>query len=174
MKKYGVFLGRFQPFHVGHQHIIDKIIADGLIPVIIVGSSQEYGTEKNPYHPQERVNMIQLVYPDIKIITLIDEYCWDAWYTSLKNAIEIAVSSNLDEVTVYLHEKLEDLQDFTFRGIDYFQESYCKMYEIDGMHTTPLPLSDIQIRAKKIREDFEGNKQFLHPKVYKYLKALNC
>ena len=170
--KYGVVLMRAQPPHKGHQHIIDTIIADGLEPVVILGSAQEARTEKNPYHPLERIHMIKLLYPDIQVYALDDVDCWDSWYHKLMSTIKLAVTDNLDEVTIYLHEKLEDLQDFTFRGVDYFNESYCKMYHIDGMHTTSLKISDIQIRAKSIREDMESNKHFLDPKVYKYIKGL--
>jgi len=172
MIKYGALLMRCQPPHKGHQHLIDKVISDGLIPVVILGSAQEFGTIKNPYHPLQRIEMIKLLYPGIKVFTLDDADCWDTWYTSLTKAIQLMVTTNLDEVTIYLHDKIEDLQDFTFRGVDYFNESYSKVYEVDGLHTTKLPISDIQIRAKSIREDLEGNKQYLHPKIYSYIKAL--
>lgn len=170
--KYGAVLMRCQPPHIGHKHIIDRIISDGLIPVVILGSAQEFGTTKNPYHPMQRIDMIRLMYPKIKVFTLDDADCWDTWYTNLKKAIQFMVTPNLEEVTIYLHEKLEDLQDFTFRGIDYTNESYCKVYEVDGMHTTSLPLSDIKIRAQSIRKDLEGNKHYLAPEVYDYIKAL--
>ena len=172
MKKYGVIIGRFQPFHIGHQHLIDKIRSDGLEPVIIKGSAQEFSTEKNPYHPLQVIEMLHLVNPGIKVLCLDDVNNWDAWYNNLKEALELALE-NLSQVTIYLHDKLEDLQDFTFRGEDYFEESYSKMYTIDGMHTTKLSISDIQIRAKSIREDLESNKQFLHPKVYEYITKVD-
>jgi len=164
---------RAQPLHHGHQHIIDKIISDGLEPIVILGSAQEYGTTKNPYHPLQRIEMVKLVYPNLRVFTLDDSDCWDTWFSSLKHAINLLVSKDLSEVTIYLHEKLEDLQDFTFRGIDYTNESYCKLYEIDGLYTTKLPISDIQIRAKLIREDLEGNKHYLHKADHTCIKELN-
>ena len=173
MKHYGIFLGRCQPFHAGHQHIIDKIISDGLEPIVILGSAQESRTANNPYNEFERLKMVQLVYPNVQVILLDDADCWDDWHNALLCSIQSFVTTNLDEVTIYLHDKLEDLQDFTFRGKDYLNESYSKVYEVDGMHTTKLPISDIQIRAKSIRADLEGNKEFLHPAVYNYIKALN-
>ena len=173
MLKYGIILGRCQPMHLGHQHIINKIISDGLTPVVVLGSSQEAGTTKNPYHPLQRIHMLRLVYPDIKCFALDDADCWDEWYNKLTNSIELEITDDLSEITIYLHDKLEDLQDFTFRGIDYFNESYSKVYEVDGMHTTKLAISDIQIRAKSIREDLEGNKHFLDTNVYNYIKGLN-
>lgn len=172
MIKYGLFLGRFQPLHNGHQHIIDKIKSDELTPIIIIGSTQEERTTKNPYNQFERLKMVQLLYPNIQVILLDDADCWDEWFTALYWSVKDHVTKDLSEVTIYLHEKLEDLQDFTFRGVDYTNESYCKLYEIAGIHTTKLPISDIQIRAKSIREDLEGNKQYLDPKVYNYIKEL--
>ena len=101
----------------------------------------------------------------------MDDYdCWDTWYNTLKTSIQTEITHDLSECTIYLHEKLEDLKDFTFRGIDYTNESYCKMYEIDGIHTTKLELSDIQIRAQAIRADLESNHKYLHPLVYAYIK----
>ena len=162
---------RCQPIHTGHQHLINKILSDGLIPIVILGSAQEWRTEKNPYTALERIHMVKLVYPDIKAYAIDDSANWDDWYDSLIQAVTLTTTTNLDECTIYLHDKIEDLQNFTFRGIDYTNESYSKLFHIDGMHTTKLPLSDIQIRAKSIREDLEGNKHYLHPKVYEYIKG---
>ena len=172
MIKYGIILGRMQPMHQGHQHIIDKVISDGLEPIVILGSSQEARTQKNPYHPLERIHMVKLVYPNIQVYAMDDSKCWDDWYMRLKANIQLMVTEDLSEVTIYLHNKLEDLQDFTFRGVDYFNESYSKMYHVDGMHTNHLPISDIKIRAKSIRENLEANKHFLDPHVYKFIKGI--
>ena len=170
--KYGIFILRGQPFHKGHQHIIDKIIEDGLEPVVILGSAQEYGTVKNPYSVAHRANMIRIVYPEIIIGAISDYDCNDTWLEALLALIGFYTNESLNHSTIYLHQKLEDLQNFTFRGIDYTNESYCKIYEIAGLHTTTLPLSDIQVRAKAIREDLEGNKEYLEPEIYKYIKEL--
>ena len=169
--KYGAVVGRFKPPHKGHQHLIDKVIADGLIPVVVVGSAQESRTKKNPYTALETAEMLRLLYPGIIVIALDDSDCWDDWYYRLTQSILASVTDDLDEVTIYLHDKIEDLQNFTFRRIDYTNSSYSKLFEVDGMHTTKLPISDIQIRAKLLREDLEGNKHFLDPKIYKYIKA---
>ena len=37
--KYGIFLGRFAPWHKGHQYVLDQITNDGLEPIILVGSA---------------------------------------------------------------------------------------------------------------------------------------
>lgn len=173
-KQFGIFIGRFQSFHKGHQSVIDQIIADGKTPIIFVGSSQEFGTTKNPYHVQDRMKMIQLVYPNIKVYAIQDKHCWDEWHKQLIDSIKLVVTSDLSDVTIYCHDKEEDRhKHFTFRGKDYYNEFYSKMYEIDGMNVKELVISDIPVRAKLIREDLESNKHFLDPKVYQYLKDLH-
>lgn len=56
----GLYVGRFQPFHLGHleavKHILGKV--DDL--VIIVGSAQESHTLENPFTAGERITMIRL------------------------------------------------------------------------------------------------------------------
>ena len=173
MIKYAIIVLRGQPFHIGHQHIADKAIQDGLQPVFILGSAQESGTEKNPYTVYQRAEMIRLVYPNALIGSIIDYIKYDDWLDALVMYVKHLTGTHIKSSTIYLHEKLEDLHNFTFRGVDYMDESYCKMYEVTGLHTTSLPISDIQIRAKAIREDLENNKKYLHIKVYKYIKELN-
>jgi bifunctional NMN adenylyltransferase/nudix hydrolase len=60
-KKYDylVFIGRFQPLHIGHLEVIDRAreLADKVI--ILVGSSFQPRTPKNPFTYVERRNMIQ-------------------------------------------------------------------------------------------------------------------
>jgi cytidyltransferase-like protein len=50
MKKYkcGLYIGRFQPLHVGHTHIIAKMLEECETVIVAIGSSQEYHTKRNP------------------------------------------------------------------------------------------------------------------------------
>jgi nicotinamide-nucleotide adenylyltransferase len=56
----GLYVGRFQPFHLGHleavKYILDRV--DELI--IIVGSAQHSHTIENPFTAGERITMIRL------------------------------------------------------------------------------------------------------------------
>ena len=51
MKKYkcGLYVGRFQPLHVGHTHIIGKMFDECDVVIVAVGSAQESGTQRNPF-----------------------------------------------------------------------------------------------------------------------------
>lgn len=59
----GLIVGRFQTFHKGHQRLIETglMLCDRLL--ILVGSSQEHGTERNPFSIRTRIDMICTVYP---------------------------------------------------------------------------------------------------------------
>lgn len=67
-KKYGVFIGRFQPFHRGHESVIDQIIEDGCTPLILMTEvDQMRDLDKNRFLSKTRIDMIRAVYPDILI-----------------------------------------------------------------------------------------------------------
>lgn len=69
MKKYkcGLYVGRFQPLHVGHTSIISKMFDECEEVVIAIGSAQESGTRRNPFRFSFREEMIQDTY----------EFYWD-------------------------------------------------------------------------------------------------
>jgi len=53
-----IFIGRFQPFHKGHLHSIEKIAGENKEIIIFIGSSQKSGTAVNPFTYSERKKMI--------------------------------------------------------------------------------------------------------------------
>lgn len=55
----GIIIGRFQPFHNGHLSMIMKALSICDHVWILVGSSQEYGTLKNPYSYSFRKECIE-------------------------------------------------------------------------------------------------------------------
>ena len=54
-----LFVGRFQPFHRGHQHAIRAAMRKYGYVVIGIGSSQVSHTKENPFSFQERKKMIE-------------------------------------------------------------------------------------------------------------------
>ena len=64
MKKYkcGLYIGRFQPLHVGHTSIIDKMLDECEKVIIAIGSAQEGETQKNPFKFSFREEMIEETY----------------------------------------------------------------------------------------------------------------
>ncbi|MFQ6013139.1 MAG: nicotinamide-nucleotide adenylyltransferase [Thermoplasmata archaeon] len=56
-----VFVGRFQPFHSGHLHMVRSLARDFDEVILILGSSQASHTPKNPFTREERDRMIRAV-----------------------------------------------------------------------------------------------------------------
>ena len=53
-----LYIGRFQPYHLGHQAVIEKIAEEVEEIVIVIGSAQDSHTPENPFTGGERMEMI--------------------------------------------------------------------------------------------------------------------
>jgi nicotinamide-nucleotide adenylyltransferase len=97
MKKYSlaVFIGRFQPFHNGHLYSLKKAaqIADHVL--VGIGSSQESGTENNPWTFEQRKKMVgEVVHAEklensvVDIVSIPDFATDDEWADYVQHMIE--------------------------------------------------------------------------------------
>jgi nicotinamide-nucleotide adenylyltransferase len=70
----GIFVGRLQPLHNGHVKQIHRIIrkfgADNTL--IVIGSTQEWGTEKNPFPYRLRYRWVTSEFPMANVIGVPD------------------------------------------------------------------------------------------------------
>jgi cytidyltransferase-like protein len=55
--------GRFQIFHKAHESLVDVALKMCDRIIILVGSAQEVGTERNPFDVHTRIQMIKEIYP---------------------------------------------------------------------------------------------------------------
>jgi nicotinamide-nucleotide adenylyltransferase len=53
-----LYIGRFQPYHLGHQAVLEEIAKEVEEIVIVIGSAQESHTPENPFTGGERMEMI--------------------------------------------------------------------------------------------------------------------
>lgn len=95
---YLVFIGRFEPFHVGHKEVLDKALelADNVI--VLVGSAHQPRTVKNPFNFEERKMMIReanKAFPGGENCTRIiveplrdNKYNDQAWAASVQNIVK--------------------------------------------------------------------------------------
>lgn len=58
MTDRALFLGRFQPFHLGHLEVVRRLARDHEEVVVAVGSAQVSHTESNPFTAGERLEMV--------------------------------------------------------------------------------------------------------------------
>ena len=60
----GLIVGRFQTFHKGHQSLVETGLKLCDRVLILVGSAQENGTERNPFNIATRIEIIKNIYGD--------------------------------------------------------------------------------------------------------------
>ena len=67
MVSKGVYIGRFQPFHLGHLHAIEYILSEVKKLIIIIGSAQYSHTLNNPFTAGERITMVYKALTEARI-----------------------------------------------------------------------------------------------------------
>jgi len=65
--KYGILVGRFQPFHVGHLKAVKFAMSKVDMLWIIIGSAQKSHEPRNPFTAGERLAMIKMALDAEKI-----------------------------------------------------------------------------------------------------------
>lgn len=69
----GILVGRFQTLHLGHEDMVGKALALCERVGVFIGSSQEQGTERNPFSYEARAEMLRTVFGDaLRIYPLPD------------------------------------------------------------------------------------------------------
>jgi nicotinamide-nucleotide adenylyltransferase len=93
-KRYSkaAFIGRFQPFHLGHLEFIQQILSESYEVILIIGSSQANFTPHNPFTAGERIRMIRdsLIESNIRMekvtmIHIMDDQNNYRWFSNLKS-----------------------------------------------------------------------------------------
>lgn len=56
---FGVFIGRFQPIHIGHEHVIRQALDQVKRLIVLVGSANVARDPRNPFTFEERAAMIR-------------------------------------------------------------------------------------------------------------------
>jgi bifunctional NMN adenylyltransferase/nudix hydrolase len=87
-----IVIGRFQPFHIGHLAIIENAFLQAPEVVIVLGSSHQARSAKNPFSNEERKEMILGAFSaeqqkKIEFAEVRDHYDDIAWANEVKHQI---------------------------------------------------------------------------------------
>lgn len=180
-KNAAVLIGRFQPFHNGHLDVIKDAINQKDINqiIILVGSSNQARTPKNPFTFKERKKTIELVVNDylinnnnqIKVSVLpLNDYIYDnqKWIAEVQSL----VNSEIDKDTnVFL---IGNKKDKTSDYLDYFPHFEKFFNGIKKIKTKDQ--SKKFIGATEIRNKFFDSYKLLknenQQKVYEHLNKI--
>jgi bifunctional NMN adenylyltransferase/nudix hydrolase len=110
MKSYklAVVVGRFQPLHCGHEELIKQALLKAEKVLILVGSSQESRTVKNPFNFHERRDMIESTFVDdvhrLSIVPLMDFDTNEEWINNVEITINLKHAYD-SEICVFVCDK---------------------------------------------------------------------
>lgn len=129
-----LFIGRFQPFHLGHLDAIKQILRRHKKVIIGIGSSQFFGETKNPFKVLLRAKMVtkSLLEAGIK-----------------KNRFSIFEISDInnDKLWVRHVEKIVPKFDTIYSGSKHVQ----KLFRRDGKYKIKIPKFNFKISATMVR-----------------------
>lgn len=114
MHKYGVFIGRFQPFHNGHMEAVKYCLKRVQRLIVVVGSDSQAPTIKNPWTSADRIRMMSdaieesLGLDDLKRIAFIraKDYLYNdnLWLTALQGKVSQEVGIE-EDIVLFGHQK---------------------------------------------------------------------
>lgn len=173
-KKVAIFIGRFQPFHLGHQHVVEKAYQSNKYKqiVFLLGSSEQARTPKNPFTFEERKKMISSTLDSLQIdnkeeikvnILPIHDFIYDnqKWIAEVQNQISSVVKED-DEIVL-----IGNIKDETSEYLKYFPQ-----YETDftaGLTKNKLSATDLRFKYFSLYEQISKVKE-----TKSYLVDLNA
>ena len=118
----GFYIGRYQPFHDGHQHMVEEIAADVDELVLGIGSAGDSHTTRNPFTAGERVMMVTKAVEDLDVTTYVvpiedldRNSVWVSHVRSMTPRFDVASSNNPLVVRLFEEAGVEVRQSPMFR-----------------------------------------------------------
>jgi len=166
MKPYdvGLICGRFQTFHKGHEKLVDTglLLCDRLL--ILIGSAQECGTERNPLNINTRTKMLRAIYGDDRDIMIYglpdltnESDIRPEWGRFLLENADRYIYKNPD-VMIYGNDESRSAW-FDKKDLKYTTELIVNRNE--------LPISATEVRKYMVMDDRKAWMECVNPKLHK-------
>ncbi len=118
-----VVLGRFQPFHKGHEDMIRAALATGL--TVYISIDHRVDEKYNPYSPPQRKQMIHSVFPEIDLDhILVRKTVASGNGPDITENIdllikELSVVTPPEETVIFYARKMQDKKDIIINGVSH-------------------------------------------------------
>ena len=160
----GFTIGRFQTPHIGHEKLFETglKLCDRLL--ILVGSAQECGTERNPFNIATRIKMLKTIYgdnPNIMIYGLSDltnenDICPE-WGKYLLENVDRYIYKNPD-VMIYGNDESRS---------GWFDKKDLKNTTEIIINRNELPISATMLRRLMVEDKRKEWMQYVNPRLHK-------
>lgn len=160
----GFTIGRFQTPHIGHEKLFETglKLCDRLL--ILVGSAQECGTERNPFNIATRIKMLKTIYgdnPNIMIYGLSDltnenDICPE-WGKYLLENVDRYIYKNPD-IMIYGNDESRS---------GWFDKKDLKNTTELIINRNELPISATMLRKLMVEDKRKEWMQYVNPRLHK-------
>lgn len=174
--KLGVYVGSFDPVHIGHKKVIDYLLENNYVDKMIVIPTVNYWDKTNLTNQIDRINMLKYYETDkIKIVKKEEPYTYQI-LESLKKEYPkeelylIIGADNLEKFHLWQHVDflLQNKIIVLPRGNTNIQKYRNKKSFVFVRDFDYLNISSTEIR-KAIKEKNLEIKKCLNPSVYEYI-----
>lgn len=128
-----IYIGRFQPFHLGHLLMLLRALRKGALVVLVLGSDSDERTLKNPLLALERALTVSLSLPvdaagRVVFAAVPDFQSNDDWVTAVREAVARRVPEAASRIALLGHFKdessyyLNHFPDWTLESVERVNE----------------------------------------------------
>lgn len=167
MKKHiyecGLYIGRFEHFHNGHEYVVSKALDLSKKLLILISDSDTKADKDNPFSIELREKIIKEIYGDKVIIGRLKKSSNDINYREY--AVNVA------------REYIGKNPDYIIYGSDLTKNTWYNTNKLKNIEEIVVPREDVDISATKVREliikdEKEKWKKHVNKKIYKYYDRL--
>lgn len=168
---YGIVIGRFQPFHLAHQSLIQHGLSLAEKVIVILGSARSAPDVKNPFTPAMREEIIRACFSkdaDRLIFRAVRDYPYNdhVWTAEIQNIVgEIVEEDETEDIKVAVVGFFKDKSSYYLNLFPQwsFEEFYTADKKLLSSHATT-------IRQKYFTGD-ESWRELVPETVQRYLEA---
>lgn len=112
MATHGFFIGRMNPIHLGHEAVINQMIATCGVKnsTLIIGSSNAPTSMRHFFSYSERRQFIKLLYPNLTVIGLPDYPTDDEWLVALYDLMSTITGTSKTDCPLFFGGTQDDVQ----------------------------------------------------------------
>lgn len=172
--RLGIYIGSFNPPHLGHKKVIDFLLEEDYVDKIIIVPTQDYWNKTNLINIKDRINMLKFYENKNVIVDTINnnykytyellnniqkDYKDDYLYLIIgsDNLKEFHKWKNIEEILKYKVIVLNRGEFIINEKLNKYKEQFIFIKEFNY----------IEISSTDIRN---GNKKYLNPKIERYIE----
>lgn len=177
--KIGVYVGSFNPVHIGHIKIVNELINKKILDRIIIIPTQNYWDKQNLIPLNHRVNMLRLI--ENENIEINDKYSNFEYTYQIMNELKNKYLN--DELYLIIGADLLPEFHLWKNAIELLENKilvinrdninvndYINNFKNKNNFTVVNDIEQIDISSTRIRKNINNASGYLDNKIYKYIK----